>query len=44
MINHVMYFGLNGLGVPLKIENFKNGFFSWSEFYYWTKVKAKCIF
>ena len=27
-----------------KNENFKNDFFSWSEFYYWTKVKAKYVF
>ena len=33
-----------GLGVPSKNENFKNNFFSWSEFCYWTKVKAKYAF
>ena len=27
-----------------KNENFKNYFFSWSEFCYWTKVKAKYVF
>ena len=33
-----------GLGVPSKNKNFKNDFFSWSEFCYWTKVKAKYVF
>ena len=27
-----------------KNENFKNDFFTWSEFCYWTKVKAKHVF
>ena len=34
----------SGLGVPSKNENFKNDFFSWSEFWYWTKLKAKYVF
>ena len=32
------------LGVPSKNENFKKNLFSWSEFYYRTKVKGKYVF
>ena len=31
-------------GVLWKNENFKNNFFSWSEFCYWTKIKVKYVF
>ena len=31
-------------GVLWKNENFKNNFFSWSEFCYWTKIKTRHVF
>ena len=41
-ILHIIWILNNG--VPSKNENFKNDFFSWSEFWYWTKLKAKYVF